>query len=874
MTNEQTPDPADRPAEHEVVVVGAGFAGMYMLHRLRQLGLSALVLEAGDDVGGTWYWNRYPGARCDIPTTDYTFSFDPALEKDWTWSEKYATQPEILRYAQFVADRYDLRRDISLATRVVAARWDEGASRWQLRTDTGEDIRCQHYVMATGCLSLPKTPDIAGADRFKGEVYHTSRWPHEGVDFTGKRVAVIGTGSSGIQAIPIIARQARQLTVFQRTPNFSIPAGNGPVKPERRAPLDADRNAYRQAAKWSRAGVPNEPTQVYGRYSTPALQRERFEAAWAAGELIPILGVFADQILFPDANAIVAEMLREKIRAVVTDPHTADLLCPRDHAFGTKRPCLDSGYYATFNQPQVRLVDLRAHPIETVTETGIALKDEAMDFDALVYATGFDAMTGAIVSVDISGRDGLTLKAKWAHGPLNYLGLMTVGFPNFFTITGPGSPSVLSNMMVSIEQHVDWVAAALASLRADGLSTMEPTPTAEDGWCRHVDDCARITLYPSADSWYMGANVPGKPRLFLPYVGGVDNYRMACDEVVAQGYLGFRRSGPTGTHCQDGVVRRLQPDVAAVLRLMASLQLPTFDSLPVGQARALLAQMQAARPPGPAVGEVLDGVMPGAAGPLAWRLYRPASPGPHPLLLYFHGGGWVLGSQTSDDPLCRDLCQRSDALILSVDYRHAPESRFPAAADDGLAALRWVTEHVQALGAKPGALAVAGWSAGANIAAVVCQQARDLGGPAIAGQLLLTPATDGRMASPSYTDNAEGYLLTASLMRWFWDHYADAAERHDPKASPLRASDLSGLPPAFVVTCEFDPLRDEGLAYARALAAAGTPARWITARGHTHASLTQVDVVVSGEAVRAEMARALRGFFGQLSPAPGPAARA
>ena len=874
MTNEQTPDPADRPAEHEVVVVGAGFAGMYMLHRLRQLGLSALVLEAGDDVGGTWYWNRYPGARCDIPTTDYCFSFDPELELAWTWSEKYATQPEILRYARFVAERYALKPDIRFNTRLAAARWDGADCRWQLRTDQGQALVCQHLVMASGCLSMPKAPEFAGADQFQGEVYFTSRWPQQGVDFSGKRVAVIGTGSSGIQAIPVIAGQAKQLTVLQRTPNFSIPAGNGPVRAQTQAALQQDRAAYRQAARSSRAGVPHERSMVYGRYSEPQQQRERFEAAWQLGELVPILNVFADQLLFADANAIVAEMLREKIRATVQDPATAEALCPTSYPFGSKRPCLDSGYYDCFNQPHVRLIDLRQQPVESITETGIALQGEDLAVDAIVYATGFDAMTGALAAVDIRGRGGLKLTDKWADGPRGYLGLMTVGFPNLFTLTGPGSPSVLSNMMVSIEQHVDWVAAALASLRADGLSTMEPTPTAEDGWCRHVDDCARITLYPSADSWYMGANVPGKPRLFLPYVGGVDNYRMACDEVVAQGYLGFRRSGPTGTHCQDGVVRRLQPDVAAVLRLMASLQLPTFDSLPVGQARALLAQMQAARPPGPAVGEVLDGVMPGAAGPLAWRLYRPASPGPHPLLLYFHGGGWVLGSQTSDDPLCRDLCQRSDALILSVDYRHAPESRFPAAADDGLAALRWVTEHVQALGAKPGALAVAGWSAGANIAAVVCQQARDLGGPAIAGQLLLTPATDGRMASPSYTDNAEGYLLTASLMRWFWDHYADAAERHDPKASPLRASDLSGLPPAFVVTCEFDPLRDEGLAYARALAAAGTPARWITARGHTHASLTQVDVVVSGEAVRAEMARALRGFFGQLSPAPGPAARA
>ncbi len=330
--------------------------------------------KPADDVGGTWYWNRYPGARCDIPTTDYTYSFDPELEKAWTWSEKYATQPEILRYAQFVAEQYDLRRDIDFDTRVEAARWDDAAGRWRVshRRRRGRS-RCRYYVMATGCLSLPKTPDIEGAERFQGEVYFTSRWPHEGVDFTGKRVAVIGTGSSGIQSIPLIAEQAQQLTVFQRTPNFSIPAHNGPVRPERRAPLEADRDAYRQAAKWSRGGVPGEPTEIMGRYATPEVRRARFEAAWEAGELFEILGVFADQIVFPEANEIVAEMIREKIRAIVKDPATAELLCPKDHPFGTKRPCLDTNYYATYNLPHVRLVDLRRHPITTITETGIDL---------------------------------------------------------------------------------------------------------------------------------------------------------------------------------------------------------------------------------------------------------------------------------------------------------------------------------------------------------------------------------------------------------------------------------------------------------------------------------------------------------------------
>jgi len=861
MTEHKTHGRTPRPGDVDVVVVGAGFSGLYMLHRLRQLGFSTRVLEAADDVGGTWYWNRYPGARCDIVTTDYTYSFDPELEKAWTWSEKYATQPEILRYAQFITERYDLRRDIDFGTRVAAARWDSSEERWHLRTESDERIRCRHYVMATGCLSQPKALDIAGAGRFKGEVYFTSRWPHEGVDFTGKRVAVIGTGSSGVQSIPLIAREAKHLTVFQRTANFAIPAGNGPVRPERRAALDADPAAYRKAAKLSRVGVPTTPTMVMAMYSTPDVHRERFEAMWASGELADLANVFADQVVSAEANEIICEMVREKIRAVVKDPQTAELLCPRDHAIGTKRACLDTDYYATFNLPHVRLVDLRSHPIRTITETGIELADEAIEFDAIVFATGFDALTGAIVAVDITGRDGVTLKQAWADGARTYLGLTTVGFPNFFAITGPGSPSVLSNMMVSIEQHVDWIGDCLAHLRAEGLTTIEPTETAQAGWMTHMNDCSRITLFPKANSWYMGANVPGKPRVFLPYVGGVDVYRKACDEVVARDYLGFRRTGPQGVRCSDGVICRVQPDVAMVLDLMATLGLPPLDTLPAEGARMLMTQLSAARPPGPAVGEIRDGMLPGAAGELAYRLYRPATPGPHPIVVYFHGGGWVLGAHDSDDPMCRDLCKRADALIVSVNYRHAPEARFPAAADDGLAAVRWIAAHGEELGGRAGPLVVAGWSAGGNIAAVTCQRARDAGGPAIAGQLLLTPVTDCDMTRPSYVENAEGYVLTTSLMKWFWDYYAEPAARTDPKASPLRAKDLSKLPPAFVVTCEFDPLRDEGVAYAQALTAAGVPTRQLAARGHTHTSLTMVDVIFSGAEIRAEMASALRGFF-------------
>ncbi|MGE0384139.1 MAG: alpha/beta hydrolase fold domain-containing protein, partial [Gammaproteobacteria bacterium] len=580
------------------------------------------------------------------------------------------------------------------------------------------------------------------------------------------------------------------------------------------------------------------------------------------------ISIFADQGLFEDANALVAEYVRNRIRATVKDPAVADALCPKDHPFGTKRPCLDSGYYETYNRPNVRLVDLKRTPIASITETGIDIDDgrggESMAFDAIVYATGFDAMTGALVAVDITGRDGRTLKAEWAEGTRNYLGLMLSGFPNFFTITGPGSPSVLANMMVAIEQHVDWIGACLEDLRAQGATRIEPTRGAEAAWMQHCDDCAAITLHLRADSWYVGANVPGKHRGLMPYIGGVDAYRRACDEVVERGYLGFERRGaglPGGRIVNDGAVRRLQPDVLRVLELMAALNLPTFDSLPVNAGRGMLAQMNARRPPGPAVGEIRDGTLPGAAGSLDYRLYRPATPGPHPVVLYFHGGGWVLGSHDSDDPMLRDLCVRSNALIVSAGYRHAPEARFPAAVDDALCAARWVGEHAEALGGIAGQLVLAGWSAGGNLVAVTCQRLRDEGGPAVCGQVLLTPVTDGRFDTRSYQDNADGYVLTAALMRWFWDHYCDPADRGDPRASPLRAATLAGLPPAMVVTAEFDPLRDEGLAYAEALRAAGVPVHSLSARGHTHLSLTMVDVVVSGEPVRAAMAQAVRGFF-------------
>jgi len=846
----------------DVAVVGAGFAGLYLLHRLRKAGFSSVVLEEADDVGGTWYWNRYPGARCDIQTIDYCYTFDPELEKAWQWSEKYATQPEILRYLGFVADRYDLRRDVRFGSRVEAATWDESEGRWLLTTDNGAAVSCRYYIMATGCLSTPKPPEIDGVGDFKGEVYFTGRWPHHEVKLAGKRVAVIGTGSSGIQSIPLIAEQAAHLTVFQRTPNFALPAHNGAAPADRVALLEGDRAAYREQARWSLAGVPFPQQMAVSWQLTDAERRERFEKAWELGDLVYFLTqLWADQGVDADGNAVVCDLIREKIGGIVKDPETAAALTPHDHPFGAKRPCLDTNYYATFNRPNVTLVNLRQEPIKSITASGITTDRRAFDVDVIVFATGFDAMTGAIMAVHpIAGRGGKSLSDVWAHGPQSYLGLAVAGFPNLFMITGPGSPSVLSNMAVSIEQHVDWVVDRLTAARDAGFTAIEATEAAQEGWARHMADCSMLTLHRLANTWYTGANVPGKAQGVMPYTGGVGPYRSICNEVVSRGMLGFRLTGPNGAaQCNDGEIVRLQPDVRLVLGMLAEMNLPPIESMGAAGARAFVAEFNKSRPAGRPVGEVLDGTLPGADGPLPYRLYRPATPGPHPIVVYFHGGGWVLGDEQSDDPFCRDMCRRSDMVFVSVGYRHAPEHRFPAAAEDGYAATRWIAEHAAELGGSAGPVLVAGWSAGGNIAAVTCQLARDRGGPRIAGQLLLCPATDCAFDRPSYNDNAAGYFLTRSLMFWFWDIYCSPADRTDPRASPLRGK-LAGLPPAYVVTCEFDPLRDEGVAYADALAGAGVPVEQLKAHGHFHSSFVMVDVVITGVSGRVKMAEALRRF--------------
>jgi cyclohexanone monooxygenase len=524
---------------YDVVVVGAGFAGMYMLHRLRGLGLKVRVYEQGGDVGGTWYWNRYPGARCDVESMQYSYSFSDELQQEWDWSERYAPQAEILRYARHVADRFDLRKDIQLNTSVDRAVFDESGSEWQVTTSDGKTLTAKFVVLATGCLSNARLPDIKGLGDFAGKVYHTAHWPHEAVDFTGKLVGVVGTGSSAIQSIPVIARQARHLYVFQRTPNFSIPAHNAELTAEQR---DAFRKIYpevrRFAREESRNGLYAELPDRGALDDGDNTRRARYEQRWANGGLT-FMFAYNNLILDKAANDTAADFVRSKIAEIVKDPETAKLLQPDNHPIGSKRICVDTDYYATFNRPNVTLVDIRESGIEEILPNAVRTRARDYEVDALVLATGFDAMTGSVARIDIRGRGGQTLKGKWAEGPKTYLGLMCAGFPNLFIITGPGSPSVLSNMIISIEQHVDFITDCLAWMRQRGLDLMEATKPAEEGWVAHVNEVAHMTLYPQANSWYMGANIPGKPRIFMPYIGGVGVYRRICDDVAAKGYEGF-----------------------------------------------------------------------------------------------------------------------------------------------------------------------------------------------------------------------------------------------------------------------------------------------------------------------------------------------
>ncbi len=535
------------PRDVDVVVVGAGFAGLRALHTLRGQGRSVAVLEAGDDIGGVWHWNRYPGARCDIESYDYSYSFSPELEQEWRWTQRYATQPEILRYIHHVADRFDLRRDVHLRQRVVRCTWDDEHGHWMVQTGSGDRWRARFLLWAVGNLSATKRPDLPGLADFTGRVLHTAQWPHEPVDVAGLRVGVIGTGSSGMQSAPLLARDAAHLTVFQRTPNFSVPAMHATISDAHDATVKADYAARRARILASPSGLGFRPRKESVLEVAPEERDAAFEQAWN-GSGFGFALTFRDILLDEAANATAADFIRRKIAAVVEDPEVRELLTPRDHPFGAKRPVVDDGYFATFNRDDVSLVDIRGDPIERADADGLVQASGARhDLDVLVFATGFDAMTGSLLRPDVVGRDGVTLREKWAAGPVTYLGLGTAGFPNMLVIAGPGSPALLINVLVGIELHVDWLAAMLTEMDALGATVVEVEEQAERDWGVHLTERAQETLYPKARSYYMGDEVPGKPRGFMLYSGGLRSYRTILTECAADGYRGFafgdRREG-------------------------------------------------------------------------------------------------------------------------------------------------------------------------------------------------------------------------------------------------------------------------------------------------------------------------------------------
>jgi cyclohexanone monooxygenase len=525
--------------EFDAVVIGAGFAGLYQLYRLRELGFTAQGFEAGSGVGGTWFWNRYPGARCDVESMDYSYSFSEELEQEWEWTERYPTQPEILRYINYVADRFDLRSMIRFNTRVRSVLFDDQTNRWTVKTDRGDELSARFVIAASGCLSVWQVPSFEGLESFRGASFHTGNWPDEPVDFTGMRVGVIGTGSTGIQAIPQIAKQAAHLFVFQRTPNYSVPARNHELTAEYQAFRKVTYREYRERAKVSGGG---HSAMLPDKSALEVNDRDRwleYERRWQRGGAPAMSMAYTDLMTNSEANETIAEFVRSKIRETVKDPEVAEKLTPTDYPFGAKRLCVDIDYFETYNRDNVTLVDVSDAPIEKITPRGIVTGGQEYDLDAIVFATGYDAMTGPLLNMDVRGRGGTPLREVWSAGPRTYLGIQVAGFPNLFTITGPGSPSVISNMVVSIEQHVDWVSDLLIHVREHDIETVEPTVEAQDAWVDHVNSIANQTLFPRAKSWYLGANIPGKPRVFMPFVGGVGIYRKKCEEVVARGYEGF-----------------------------------------------------------------------------------------------------------------------------------------------------------------------------------------------------------------------------------------------------------------------------------------------------------------------------------------------
>ncbi|MBL6750527.1 MAG: alpha/beta hydrolase fold domain-containing protein [Nevskia sp.] len=810
----------------DAVVIGAGFAGLYAVHKLRdELGLTVQGFDRAGGPGGTWWWNRYPGARCDIESVHYSYSFSDEIQRQWQWTERFPAQPEILSYLEFVADKLDVRKAFQFDTKVTSIVWNDANQKWTVTTEAGTTCTARFVIAASGNLSTPKArSEFPGLDRFQGEVYATSDWPHDGVDFTGKRVGVIGTGSTGIQVIPEIARQARHLTVFQRTANYAVPLCNAPIEPAQRRWNAENWRQIRGKSRQRFLGAPYELPEPSALAASPEQRRARYDRLWSEGGFRMVSSSYADILTDEQANETAAEYVRERIRQRVRDPKVADLLCPTDHPYATKRAALETDYFVTFNRDNVSLVDVRSAPIEEITATGIRTGGRDYELDVIVLATGFDAVSGPLLGLGLVGRGGVKLGDRWAAGPKTYLGIATAGFPNLFTITGPTSAVALYNNPLAIEDHVEFAAAAIKFVLDSGSGTIEADEAAEGAWKTLVEGILNLTLLPRANSWYMGANVPGKPRAAFVFAGGAPLYRAMCADVVARRYAGFRIGGAAASRVPPMI--QLDPAVAMVVGAMLIQEMKPLEDCTLEETRAAVESFAMMQTPAPADVRVAETTYPGPSGNRAVRIYQPAAEGPLPVIVYFHGGGFIAGSIDMCAAPCAALAKELQAIVVTPSYRLAPEAPFPAATDDTYAAVCWAAEAIQRYGGDPERIVVMGESAGGLLAAVAAQRARDQQGPALLAQVLLYPTTDAEADTASKIEYADGPVLSAAAARGMWAAYlGDPARAASPLASPGRAKSLAGLPPALILSAECDPLRDEGEAYGRALQAAGVPAR-------------------------------------------------
>ena len=821
----------------DVVVIGAGFAGIYAVHKLRdELGLKVQGYDKAGGPGGTWWWNRYPGARCDIESVHYSYSFSDEIQREWQWTERFPAQPEILRYLEFCADRLDVRRAFRFNTTVKSTVWSDAEQRWTITTEAGETCSARFVIAASGNLSIPKPrSEFPGLDRFHGEVYATSSWPHEGVDLAGKRVGVIGTGSTGIQMIPVLARQAKHVTVFQRTANYAVPLANAPVAPEQRRWNAEHWQQLRAKSRDRFMGVPFESPEPSALAVSPEERRARYDRLWNEGGFRMVASSFADILTDEKANETAADYVRERIRERVKDPKVAALLCPTDHPYATKRPALETDYFVTFNRDNVTLVDVRTAPIEEITATGIRTGGKDYELDVVVLATGFDAISGPLFNLGIVGRGGVKLAEQWKDGPRTWLGIASAGFPNLFTITGPTSAIVLYNNPLAIEDHVDFAVDAIKHVLAVGATTIEATEAAEQAWHKQVDGILHTTLLPKANSWYMGANVPGKPRSVFIFAGGAPLYRAMVADVIANGYAGFSIGGQPVPKVPPMI--QIDSSIAMVVGAMLMQDMKPLEDCNLEEMRAAVESFTMMQKPAPADVRVIEADYPGPSGRRPLRIYQPAGvEGPLPVIVYFHGGGFIAGSIDMCAAPCANLAKELGAIVVTPSYRLAPEAPFPAATDDTYAAVCWTAEAIAQYGGDPEQIVVMGESAGGQLAAVAAQRARDEHGPFVLAQVLLYPTTDAEAHTASKREYAAGPIISAAAAAGMWTAYlaGDFTRAASPLASPGRAKSLAGLPPALVLSAGCDPLRDEGEDYGRALQAAGVPTRVQRLEGLVH----------------------------------------